>query len=82
MNMARRILFWNASTTSIWALTFLLAAAPFQSSCASKSVGELPLLQETVAAQCPAGAIKECLVWGGNKFRKRYEYCGCWEYRR
>lgn len=47
--------------------------------CASHSAGHLPLQQETLAARCPVHAVKECVVSGGNKFRKRYEYCGCRE---
>ncbi len=43
----------------------------------SRSLGEQPHLQETLDAVCPARSIRECRVWGGNKFRKRYEYCGC-----
>jgi len=43
----------------------------------SRSLGEPPHLQETLDAVCPPGSIRECLVWGGNKFKKRYEYCGC-----
>lgn len=56
-----------------------LALCIILAGCAAKSVGELPLLQETLYQPCSGGAIKECRVWGGNKFRKRYEYCGCRE---
>lgn len=49
--------------------------------CAAQSAGEPPLLQETVGMHCPAGSVKECRVWGGNKFTRRYEYCGCRESR-
>ncbi|HSD68321.1 MAG TPA: hypothetical protein VLB07_02155 [Woeseiaceae bacterium] len=43
----------------------------------SRSLGEQPHLQETLYKVCPARSIRECRVWGGNKFKKRYEYCGC-----
>jgi hypothetical protein len=43
----------------------------------SRSLGEQPHLQETLDAVCPPRSIRECRVWGGNKFKKRYEYCGC-----
>ena len=69
---------WNsrlALAAGVAFLTFL------QSACASRSVGEPPLLQETLTVQCEYPFIKECRVWGGNKFRKRYEYCGCRDHR-
>lgn len=47
--------------------------------CATRSAGDPMLVKDTIHAQCPARALKECVVWGGNKFRKRYEYCGCRE---
>jgi hypothetical protein len=59
----------------------ILALVLLQAGCASGSVGDPVLLQETINARCPATALKECVVWGGNKFRKRYEYCGCRETR-
>jgi hypothetical protein len=43
----------------------------------SRSLGEPPHLQETLEVKCPASSVRECRVWGGNKFEKRYEYCGC-----
>lgn len=45
--------------------------------CASNSLGEAPQLQETLEVRCAPGAMKTCHVWGGNKFRKRYERCDC-----
>jgi hypothetical protein len=57
----------------------ILALVLLQAGCASGSVGDPVLLQDTINARCPANALKECVVWGGNKFRKRYEYCGCRE---
>lgn len=56
----------------------VLALAVLQNACApQRSVGELPQLQETLTIECPPLAIRECHVWGGNKFRKRYEFCRC-----
>ena len=57
----------------------ILALVLLQTGCASRSVGDPVLLQDTINARCPSNALKECVVWGGNKFRKRYEYCGCRE---
>ena len=44
--------------------------------CTTNSAGAAPL-QDTLHGHCPRGEIRQCRVWGGNKFRKRYEYCGC-----
>jgi hypothetical protein len=68
-----------ATLASVAAVGGALALCLIVAGCATKSVGELPLLQETLHRQCSEGAIKECRVWGGNKFSKRYEYCGCRE---
>lgn len=57
----------------------ILALVLLQTGCASRSLGDPVLLQDTVNARCPSHALKECVVWGGNKFHKRYEYCGCRE---
>lgn len=45
--------------------------------CATHSAGKAPLLQDTLDGRCAGSQIKQCRVWGGNKFRRRYEYCGC-----
>ena len=45
------------------------------------TVVNMPGLRESLEVNCDGGAIKECRVWGGNKFRKRYEYCGCRDLR-
>lgn len=62
-------------------LWLLLALPLVVYGCAAQSAGEPPWLQETVGMHCPAGSVKECRVWGGNKFTRRYEYCGCRESR-
>jgi hypothetical protein len=69
-----------ASQATVAAIGGALALCFVLAGCATKSAGELPLQQETLYGQCSGRAIKECRVWGGNKFKKRYEYCGCREF--
>jgi hypothetical protein len=57
----------------------ILALVLLQAGCASRSVGAPVFLQDTINARCPPQEVKECVGWGGNKFRRRYEYCGCRE---
>jgi hypothetical protein len=45
--------------------------------CADQSLGDPPQLQETLEIVCERGALKTCRVIGGNKFKRRYEYCTC-----
>lgn len=46
--------------------------------CASeRSLGDPPHFEETLEIVCGHGEMKYCRVTGGNKFKKRYEYCTC-----
>lgn len=55
----------------------LLLILIMQGGCETQSLREPLWLQETPEGRCLNGKIKQCRVWGGNKFKKRYEYCGC-----
>jgi len=80
----RRVLGQNflvfASARSIGLTIALFVMLSLQSGCASRSLGEQTLLQESLEGQCVTGDFKECSVWGGKKFKKRYDYCGCREH--
>lgn len=51
------------------------------SGCANQSVLDGAAFSDTLAIQCPSGSVRQCEVWGGNKFKKRYHRCGCAAYR-
>jgi hypothetical protein len=69
---------WRARGSGTFAVPAgILALVLLQAGCASGSAGDRLLVQDTINARCPGNALKECVVSGGNKFRKRYEYCGC-----
>lgn len=51
------------------------------SGCANQSLSDSVAFSDTLAIQCPSGTVRQCELWGGNKFKKRYNRCNCADYR-